>query len=109
MAHKHDQEELPHLRGQGRWPGGATPPPRSGAVARRSYPASEVRGGGQKELPHIQGRGSSREELPTSEFGGGGREELPYAQSQGQWPRGATLCPKPGAVAKRSNPTTKER
>ena len=34
---------------------GATPLPRSGVAAERSYPASEARGGGQEEQPHIQG------------------------------------------------------
>ena len=44
------QEELPHVRGQGQRPRG---PDRDGAeTAERSYPASEVRGGSQKELPH---------------------------------------------------------
>ena len=33
------------------WPIGATPRPRSGEAAERSYPESEVRGGGPKELP----------------------------------------------------------
>ena len=28
------------------------PNPRSGTAAERSYPASEVRGGGREELPH---------------------------------------------------------
>ena len=37
---RNSQEELPHIRGQGRWPGGATPHPRSGAVAERSNPTS---------------------------------------------------------------------
>ena len=36
-------------------PRGATPRPRSGAVAGRSYLASEVRGGGWEELHHVQG------------------------------------------------------
>ena len=40
------REVLPHFRGQGRRPKGATPLPRSGAVAERSYPTSEVRGSG---------------------------------------------------------------
>ena len=35
---------------------GATPHPRSGAVAERNYPMSEVRGGGREELPHTQGQ-----------------------------------------------------
>ena len=50
------------------WPRGATPHPRSGAVAGRSYPTSEVRGGGWEELPHARG--------------------------QGRWPRGATPRPR---------------
>ena len=37
------------------WPRGATSHPRSGAVARRSHPASQVRGDGQEELPQVQG------------------------------------------------------
>ena len=32
----------------------SSPCPRSGAAAGRSYPVSEVRGGGQEELPHVQ-------------------------------------------------------
>jgi len=43
MAHKHGQRSYPIVRGQGQWPGGATPSPRSGVVARRSYIMSEVR------------------------------------------------------------------
>ena len=49
---------------------GATPRPRSGWVAERSYPASEVRGGGREELPHA----------PMPEAKGGGREEQPHVQ-----------------------------
>ena len=42
---------------EGQWPRGVTPCPRSGAAAEsaRSYPASEVRGGGREEQPHVQG------------------------------------------------------
>ena len=36
----------------------------------RSYPASEVRGGGQEELPHA----------PKPKAKGGGREEQPHVQ-----------------------------
>jgi len=36
-------------------PRGATPCLRSGAAAKRSYPASEVRGGSWEEQPHLQG------------------------------------------------------
>ena len=37
------------------WARGATPRPRSGAVAEWSYPMLEVRGGGQEEQLHVQG------------------------------------------------------
>ena len=50
--HKHHQEELPHIRGQGQKLGG---PHALGVVAKRSYPASEARGGGREEPPRIQG------------------------------------------------------
>ena len=43
--------------------------PRSGAAAKRSYPANEVRGGGREELPHT----------PMPEAKGGGQEEQPHA------------------------------
>ena len=35
-------EELPHIRGQGRQLGGATPHPRSGAATGRSYPTPKA-------------------------------------------------------------------
>ena len=50
---------------------------------RRSYPASEVRGSGQEELPHApmpETRGRGREEQPTPEARGGGREDQPHVQ-----------------------------
>ena len=50
------------------------PSPRSGEAADRSYPASEVRGGGREELPHA----------PTPEARGGGWEEQPQARDQGR-------------------------
>ena len=37
------------------WARGATPCPRSGAAAERSYHTLKVRGGGQEEQPHVQG------------------------------------------------------
>ena len=39
------------------------------SVAKRSYPTSEVRGGGQEEIPHA----------PKPQARGGGREEIPHA------------------------------
>ena len=38
------------------WLRGATPHPRSGVVAERSYPTSEVRGSSQEELPYVRGK-----------------------------------------------------
>ena len=38
-------------------------------TAERSYPTSEVRGGGQEEIPHA----------PKPQARGGGREEIPHA------------------------------
>ena len=58
-------------------------------TAERSYPVSEVRGGGREELSCVRGRGSgpeellsvqsrgSRQEPPTPEARAGGREEQP--------------------------------
>ena len=43
------QEELPYVRGQGQWP--RVPGCDGAGIAERSYPASDVRGGGQEELP----------------------------------------------------------
>ena len=54
---------------EGRQPRGAIPRLRSGGVAERRYPVSEVRGGSREEIPHP----------PNSEARGSGREELPYA------------------------------
>ena len=39
----------------GAQPREATPHPRSGPAAGRSYPLPEARVGGQEELPHVQG------------------------------------------------------
>ena len=41
--------------------------PRSGETAERRYPANEVRGSGQEELPHAltpEAKGSSQEDQP---------------------------------------------
>ena len=46
------REELPHFRGQGQKPGG---PHARTALAKRSYPTSEARGGSWEEPPQIQG------------------------------------------------------
>ena len=57
---------------------GATPHPRSGAVAGRSYPMPEVRGGSREEQPHVQG--------VVAAWVQEGLEELSYAEAQeGRW------------------------
>ena len=68
------QEELPNFQGQGqplRVPGCD-----GTGMAKRSYPASEVRGGSWEELPHA----------PKPEARGNGREEQLHARDQGRQP-----------------------
>ena len=73
-------------------PRGATPRPRSGAAAKRSYPASDIRGGSPEELRRVQGQGqwprvpgcdssrSSPEKLPLPQARGSGWEKQPHIQ-----------------------------
>ena len=82
-------------RGQGRQLRGATPRPRPGTVAGKSYLASKVRG--WRPRP---GEAAGRRN-PTSEVRGGGREESPCVQGQGWRPR-------PGVGAGSSNPRSIE-
>ena len=74
-------------------PRGVTPHPRSGAVA-ESTRLRRCRNG-LEELPPVRGQGQRR-------------EELPLVQGQGRQPGGATPRLRPGAVAGRTNPTSKE-
>ena len=76
-------EDLPHARGQGQQPGGATATPMPGAVARRSCCNPDARGSGQEELPHARGQGLRL--------------------------GAANATPRSGAVVGRSNPRSKER
>ena len=71
------QEELPHVRGQGQWP--RVPDWDGAGTAQRSYPASEVSGGGREEQPTTEGRGDDERSYPKPEARGDGREELPHA------------------------------
>ena len=80
------QEELPHVRGQGQQP--RVPDCDSAETAERSYPASEVRGGGWEEIPHAPSR-------------------RPGAAGGRSYPTPLSLRPK--AVAGRSNPPTEAR
>ena len=61
----------------------ATPRPRSGTTAERSYPASKVRGDGWEEIPHIRGQGQWLMSHPMSDARGS-------ARGQGRWPGEAT-------------------
>ena len=52
-------------------------------MVERSYPASEVRGGGREELSHApmpEASGSSLEEQPMPKARGGGQEDQPHVQ-----------------------------
>ena len=69
---KHGHEELPLTEGQGRR--SRVPGCDGAGVAERSYPISEARDSGQKELPHIQGAVAVQAQE--------GREELLLVQGQ---------------------------
>ena len=67
---------------------------------KRNYPMSEVGGGCREEISHTP---SPR---PGQQVGGA----TPHLQARGQGQRrgGATTRPRPGAVARRTNLTSKE-
>ena len=69
-------EELPCIRGQGWWPGGDTPCPRSGA-GRRSHLTPEARGGDPEEPPRARGQGRQLGGATHAEARASGREEQP--------------------------------
>ena len=86
-----DQEELPHVRGQGQWPrvpdcNGTGTAERSytaskvRGVAERRYPVSEVRGGDERSYHTSDVRGRRQEEQLTPGARGGGREDKPQVQ-----------------------------
>ena len=58
-------------------PRGATPLPRSGAMAKRSHLAPEARGGDPESHPKPEARGSSWEERPMPEARASTWEEHP--------------------------------
>ena len=84
---------------EGWQPGGVTPRLRSGAVAERSYPVSEVRGGGREESPRVRGQGQR--------LGGA----TPHPRSSGCMSiggqRGATPHSRSGGAAVRRYPSSK--
>ena len=59
------------------WQRGTTPYPKSGAVAKRSYPTPEVRGGSLEEQLHVQGAAAVRAQESL--------EELFHVQGQEGW------------------------
>ena len=73
------------------WPRGATPCPRSGGVAERRYPASEVRGGRREEIPHTlkpEARGGGQEDQPhaVAAWAQEALEDLSHVEGQeGRW------------------------
>ena len=98
---------------EGRRPRGVTQRPRSGAAAesarllrRRNggeeLPKSEVRGVAERRYPANEVRGSGQEELPHAlkhEAGAAGGKSYPtpprpQARGQGRWPGGPTPCPR---------------
>ena len=72
---RNGREELPHVRDQGRQPGGATPPSkvRGGSRGATLRPKS----GAAAQSARLQQRGAAERTYPTSEARGGGGEELP--------------------------------
>ena len=64
--HRSGLEELPHVRGQGRWPRRATACPRSRAAADRSYPTPEVRGDPERSYHTPEVREAAERSNPKS-------------------------------------------
>ena len=74
---KHNQEELPRVRGQGWQPGGATLHPRQGVAAGRRNPTPIARDGRQEEQPHVQGA--------VAVWAQEGLEEISHVEGQEGW------------------------
>ena len=54
-----------------------------GAVAERSYPMSEVRGGGREELPHVRGQGQ-QPRVPGCDSAGAAERSYPTTKVRGR-------------------------
>ena len=77
-------------------------------MAKRSYPASEVRDGGQEELPHVQGAVAAWAQegirsYPTLKVRNGGSKEMPPIQGKEQ-----RLCFAGAAVKRYPTPKVRE-
>ena len=57
-------EEPPHVRGQGQWP--RVSDCEGAGTAKKSYPASEVRGGDERSYPESEVRGGDQRSYPVS-------------------------------------------
>ena len=101
------REELPSVRHQGRRQGGDTPASEVGAVAKRSYPASEA-SGGREETPRVRGQGQPGEAISCPRPGAvtlrSPLEPKARCRSWEGQPGEATSCLRPGPAARRSNP-----
>ena len=116
---KRSREEPPHVRGQGWKLGG---PHARRAVAKRSYPTTEVRGSGREyqtamaqerlrgATPRPRSGGAAERRYPASESGAAARRSYPTPPRPrpGAAAGRSNLRPRPGAVARRTNPTPKE-
>ena len=87
------------------------------SAGEKSYTTSEVgaevrrtlcpRGGGQEELPHVQGQGQ-QPRVPGCDGTGTAERSYPSPRSEVAAERSHTV-PEAGAAAERSNPTSKEQ
>ena len=108
------QRRVTQVRGQGRWPGGATPRPRLGAAAKRTDPTSKVRGSGREEQPRLRGQGwQLRGATHRPRPGAAARGTTPHPRSGGCMgaggPRGAVLHSRSGGAVVRRYPSSKVR
>ena len=83
------QRRATQVQGQGRQPGGATPHPRLGVAAKRSYPRPRSGAAAGRSYPiskELWLHGSRRDERSYSTFKirKGGREEIPLIQGKEQ-------------------------
>ena len=60
-------------------------------------------------MPGCDGTGMAKRSYPASEVGGNGREEIPCVGGQGQRPRRATPCPRPGSAPEAKGSSRKEQ
>ena len=106
------QEELPRVRGQGRRP--REPGCNSAGTTERSYPTSEVRGGGRESQAataqeRLRGatqhlRSGAVAERARLQQRRSSQEELPHVRGQGRRPGGETPRPRSGGCAGTGGP-----